>query len=39
MKHLAERVPELDFSAMIGYLEERYERPYLNLGERKEEAL
>lgn len=39
MQHLAERVPELDFSTMIGYLEERYEKPYLKLAERKEEAL
>ena len=39
VQHLAERVPELDFTAMIGYLEERYEIPYLKLGERKEEAL
>ena len=39
VQHLAERVPELDFSAMIGYLEERYEKPYLKLAERKEEAL
>jgi hypothetical protein len=32
--YLVDNIPELDFSGVKGYLEERYEKPYLALGER-----
>ena len=36
IQHLAENVKELDFSGTLSYLEERYEKPYLELAEKKQ---
>ena len=38
IQHLDEKIEELDFSAAIHYLEERYEKPYNEMLEKRGEV-
>ena len=37
IQHLDNKIEELDFGALINFLEEQYEKPLLQVGEKKEE--